>query len=465
MLYDAYNRKLAPAPYADRFARVLGSTLTLQQVTTVLGLADQGFMYAQADLLDECRERDGHLQCETQKREARVAGAPWELVPPPGSGARGAEIARACTEWLTNIEATGDLARSFSDMLGDLQGGVFHGRAGHEVVWGFDAGYLVPRELLWIHPRRFAYATDWRLHLWDSSGTSSSVEHPQNTKSPFGAYPGIPVDVFPPGKFIVHRPRVRGVYPTREGVGRVCVWWSTFKRFAVRDLMAYAEWAGRGFRFGKYATGKGPLGPAAASDEDKRILDQLLDTLSSSTWASLPDTTGIDIKSAPNDNDVHDRIVALCNGEISKAIVGGTLGSEPGSRGARSLGEVHERSELMLAQGDARAIASTLRPFLRAMVAMNYGEGAPVPSVMLHVDPAESLACIAERLERATNIGVKVGQRAARNMLNLEDPEEDDELLPMNPKLQPQGAEPPDQSKPRAPELELPTSDDADEAA
>ena len=127
MLYDAYNRKLAPAPYADRFARVLGSTLTLQQVTTVLGLADQGFMYAQADLLDECRERDGHLQCETQKREARVAGAPWELVPPPGSGKRGAEIARACTEWITRIEATSDLGRSFSDMLGDLQGGVYHG--------------------------------------------------------------------------------------------------------------------------------------------------------------------------------------------------------------------------------------------------------------------------------------------------------------------------------------------------
>ena len=62
-----------------------------------------------------------------------------------------------------------------------------------------------------------------------------------NTDSPFGIFPGLPLDRFPAGKFIVHRPRVRGVYPVKEGLGRLLVWWATFKRFAVRDFAAFAE--------------------------------------------------------------------------------------------------------------------------------------------------------------------------------------------------------------------------------
>ena len=105
---------LAPAPYNDRFARVFGSSLTPQQVTQVLDQSSIGYMWGQADLLDEMRERDGHLHAELQKRELRVAGAPWELTPPEGAGAMGVEIARWCTARLNDIEARGDLDRSWA---------------------------------------------------------------------------------------------------------------------------------------------------------------------------------------------------------------------------------------------------------------------------------------------------------------------------------------------------------------
>ena len=427
----ALVRRAAPAPYNDRFQFAWGSSLTPQAVSSVLQNADAGFLYLLADILDECRERDGHLHAELQKRELRVAGAEWEMMPPEGSGQRGETIAKWVTARLREIESRSDLGRSFSEAVADLQGAVYYGRVGLEATWEADAfGWQIPRALYFLHPRRFTYAVDWRLHLWDASGTAPGINRPVNTDDPFGIYPGLPLDAFPAGKFIVHRPRVRGVYPTREGLGRLLVWWSTFKRFAVRDFLAFAEWAGRGLRLGTFATGRGPLGEFKATDEDKDILEQVLNAMSSATPAVFADTTKPDVLPAPQNNDVHDRLIALCNAEISKATVGGTLGSEAGSRGARSLGEVHERNELMIARGDAAAINNTLvRDLIRPMVALNFGDDAPVPWIRFVVEPAEDTNALADRLEKAVRIGVKVGQRDARNMLGFPDPSADDEVI------------------------------------
>lgn len=209
---------VASAPFNDRFARVFGAALTPQQVTAVLSQAELGYMWQQADLLDEVRERDGHLHAELQKRELRVSGAAWELTPPEGSGDFGAEIARWCTARLNEIEAEGDLDRTFADAITDLMGAVYQGRAGFEVVWTQDGRWLYPSALSWIHPRRFAYTTDWRLHLWDASGTATTIDRPTDLNGPFGQYPGIALDRFPRGKFLIHRPRIRGVYPDRKSV-------------------------------------------------------------------------------------------------------------------------------------------------------------------------------------------------------------------------------------------------------
>jgi phage gp29-like protein len=418
------STRLAPAPYVDRFGRVYGSTLTPQVVTDVLQNADAGLMFSLADLCDEIRGRDGHLSAELQKRELRVAGAEWELVPPEGSGESGEMIAKWCSARLREIDSRGALSFAFGDAVASLQGAVFQGRAGLEVVWRAEDGWYVPEGLYFIHPRRFAFSTDFAIHLWDASGTAVNALQPMSVKdSPFGEYPGIALARFPRGKFIVHQPRVRGVYPTREGLGVLLVWWCTFKRFGVRDFLAFAEWAGRGLRVGYFATGRGPLGEYQATPEDQQVLQQVLDAMSSSNSAVFADTTKPEIINSPTNNDVHSNLIALCNSEISKAVVGGTLGSEPGARGARSLGEVHERNELMIARADAAAVGSTLvRDLVAPMVALNFGRNAPVPRFRFAVDPAQDLDKMSERIERFVNNGGEIAQADARNLLNLPDP-------------------------------------------
>ena len=420
----ALTNRLAPAPFNDRYQYAYGSSLTPQRVTGVLANADSGYLWMLADMLDEARERDGHLHAELQKRELRVAGAEWELVPPEGSGAAGETIAKWCGQRLREIESQGSLSRDFGGAIADLQGAVYQGRVGLEAVWRDDNGWYVPHGLYFLHPRRFTYATDWRLHLWDASGTATDSYQPIDTASPFGNFPGLPLDRFPPGKFIAHHPRIRGVMPTREGLGRLLVWWATFKRFAVRDFAAFAEWAGRGLRVGYFATGRGPMGEFQATDEDRAVLQQVLDAMSSSNSATFADTTKVDIQNAPSNNDVHSELIALCNAEQSKAIVGGTLGSESSrSGGTRALGEVHERNELMIARYDANAVGATfIRDLVRPMVAMNFGKFAPVPQFRFAVDPAQDLDAVAKRIQMFVGLSGEIAQADARNLLNLPDP-------------------------------------------
>ena len=98
--------------------------------------------------------------------------------------------------------------------------------------------------------------------------------------------------------------------------------------------------------------------------------------------------------------------------------------------GNRALGEVHERVTLMIARGDAEAVAGTLRrDLLRPMVERMFGRGTPVPKIVFSTDPAQDLTELAKRLDLAARAGIGISQTDARKMLQLPDPLEGDALL------------------------------------
>ena len=378
---------LARAPYNDRFQYRLGSALTPQALTAIQRQADIGYLYQWVDALDELREADPHLHAELFRREAMVAGAAWDLEAPEDSGEAGARVADYVKRVLCELDGRGDMALSFPDLLHHLQQGVYYGRSVAEVIWSQDGRRPVAVEF--VHPRRLAYATDWRIHLWDATGSGAGVGVAQtDAERAFAMFPGVPLDAFPAGKFIVHRPRVRGGYPTREGLGRTVCWYSLFKRFSMRDFLALAEWAGRGLRVGQYNSGTGPDAPTRAAPEDVAALQEALEAMSSTVSVVIPDTTKLEVMDAPSVNAVHERLVAICNGEMSKAIVGSTLASDVGTTGGnRALGEVHERVTLMIARRDAEVLAATLkRDLIAPMVRRQFGASAPVPTITFATD-------------------------------------------------------------------------------
>jgi len=435
----------APAPYYDRFSRVLGSNLGPDYVTQVLGLADQGYLWTLADLLEECRGRDPHLHGDLQRREMRVSGASWEMRPPEGSGAIGKEIAAWCADRLAEIVPESDNGRSFAGVIADLMGAIYHGRAGHELVWRVeprDGGgeWWSPRAAEWIHPRRFAYATNWSLHIWDASGTGEDAISPVNVDSPFGAFPGVNVRAINrlvPGKFLVHTPRVMGTYPTREGVGRTCAWYTTFKRLGVREYVAFIAWAARGIRLGKFKRGEHGQSDGATTN-DELMLREVLANMSAQNAGAYPDTCDVDIKTVPGEGRAQADFIGMCNAELSKAVHGSTLGTEVGSGGGnRALGEVHERNEESNAKNDAMQLADTVRlGLLGPMVARSWGPKAPVPKMFFDVVGGEDLDKLARRMKAWSEMGGPIGEKSGANALSIPNLEPGEPLL-KNDKLAP----------------------------
>lgn len=420
----------AKPPYNDRFQYRLGSALTPQALTAIQRQADIGYLYQWIDALDELREADPHLHAELFRREAMVAGAAWDVEAPEDSGEVGARIADYVKRTLCDLDGRGDMALSFPDLLHHLQQGIYYGRSVAEVIWSQDGRRPVAVEF--VHPRRLAYATDWRIHLWDATGSGAGIGVAQTeAERAFASFPGVPLDLFPEGKFIVHRPRVRGGYPTREGIGRTTCWYSLFKRFSMRDFLAFAEWAGRGLRVGSYNSGTGPDAPVRAAPEDVSALQEALEAMSSTVSVVIPDTTKLQVMDAPNVNAIHEHLVAVCNAEMSKAIVGSTLASDVGTTGGnRALGEVHERVTLMIARRDAEVMAATLkRDLIAPMVRRAFGPTAPVPSINFATDPGQDLDAMAKRIDTAVRAGVHIAQADARQMLQIPDPAEGAPLL------------------------------------
>jgi len=406
----ARQSRLATDPINDRYQRRVGSSLSPASVSSVLRMADLGELQLQADLLDEVREKDGHLQSVLSKRESAVAGAPWELRPSQkGPRKRAETIARFCTEALQNLDC-------FPMVLADLMSAMYHGRAIGEVIWVRDGRSWLPKTVEPVHARRCRYSQrDWQLRICDQEPGPFSGE-------------GIPVaqiNALIPGKLIVHTPRIRGGYPTREGLGRTTVWYAgAFKGLGIRDLLAYAEQYGRPIRMGVYGTGKDPKLPMASAEDVDEMLDAL-ENLSSKLVAAFPDTCRPELYKPPSEgNSVHAVLLSICDEEVSKAVLGNTLTTQVGSTGGnRALGEVHADAETKIAKLDALQLAATLRrDLLIPLVELNGWSASEAPAIMFTVEESESLDALASRFKTLGEAGVAIEEAHIRDRMAIPEP-------------------------------------------
>ncbi len=411
---------LAAPPNVDKYQPRLGSALTPQTITPILRLADLGHMQAYADLLDEVRAADAHLHAVLAKRELEVAGAPWEVRPARVGGRRAERVADFVDGVLRSLP-------SFSALVAHLQSAIYHGRAAAELVWSQRATpqglRFVPVQAVLIHPRRLSYAaTDWRLRLWDASGNDL-------TPALAGAH-GRALDEFAPGKFVVHTPRVLGGYPTREGLGRPLVWLAAFKRFVIRDSLAHAELSGRMARVGKWNTGSD--GKKTASPQHVAELTRALEDWSAGAALVIPDTTDVTFEKPASGESVHRPLIELFDAQMSKAALGGTLTTDAGTKGARSLGDTQRDEQLMIARADAISIVETLtRGLIEPLVLLNFGERARalIPELAFVVDPPESLDAAADRIVKLVGAGLDIEQDDVRDLFGYRTPREGAKLM------------------------------------
>ena len=374
-------RELAAARVTDRYSEYPSDGLTPVRLAEIFREADAGDVLWQMELFEEMEEKDPHLFSQLQTRKNAVTGLDFEIIP-FGDEPRDRETADFVREQISSIEG-------FEDVETDLLDAIGKGFAVSEIMWDYDDGHVVVREIRNRHQKRF---------FWDGTDDSFRV---RTEEAPEGT-------LLPQNKFIVHRYRARSGHAARAGILRVVAWMYLFKNYDLKDWISFAEVYGLPLRLGRYQPG--------ASAEEKAALMQALVQIGADAAGIIPDGTSIDFITTEKSSsaDLYERLARYCDEQVSKAILGQTLTSDSGG-GSYAQSRTHNEVRHDLTVADCKALASTLRrDLLRPLCIFNFGEDRRIPYIRFDCGESQDLTQTAEIL--GTLIG-KTGLRVPASFI------------------------------------------------
>lgn len=125
-----------------------------------------------------------------------------------------------------------------------------------------------------------------------------------------------------------------------------------YKRGGFGDYAQWIELFGMPQRIGKYST---------YDPEGRKLLESAFEKAGSAPWLVIPKESEVETReSASGSGTSYDEFRKACNEEILITILGQTLTTIQGEKGARSLGEVHMEVEASKHAGDIRFVERVL---------------------------------------------------------------------------------------------------------
>jgi phage gp29-like protein len=387
--------------------------LTPAKLGYYLRAADQGDTRAIYEIF-AATEEDPHVYSVLSKRRRRVLSRALEIYPFNDS-----DQAHRAADLVSECIFGGDRAdgiRNLSDGLWDLSDAIGRGFALSQIVWAYTDGLWRPTELKrW--PQKECIIGDRRSRF--DATDPDEVRILTDEAPTYG-------EALAPGQWILHIQKARSDALHKAALLRVVVFWQLSKRFTARDWLIFSERYGHPLRLGKYAPG--------SDTTERNAIRKAVSELGKSAWAIIPEGNSIEfveLKGTGTGSLPYPELVKICNAEISKAILGGTLTTEAGDRGARSLGQVHEDSEVELATDDGRRLCDTLRRDLFSpIVRFNLGRNIPVPYCEFTQEDNQDLLALAQAHQIVIKgIGIEASEEQLREIYQLQPPKDDEDTI------------------------------------
>lgn len=395
-----------------QFSRI-GGNLTPAVVSDIIQQADGGNPSRLVDLTHEGRQRDGTMQTVLALRELAVSALEWTLELPDDAKRRDKKARDLLEEELRNCDTFPLL---LAHQVGESN---LFGYGFTEIIWKKSGGLLVPGEFVPINCRRFGYRNDDSALLFVPEGSSTED--------------GIDLlSQFPVGKFVASFPRINGDSRVREGYARLLVWLFMFRNWDLRDWLQFGEIAWKPWRLGYYQRGAGT--------EDINVLARAMKSLTTSGAAILPEVAKLMVEwpkgATAGIQSTHRELAEWLGQEMSRTVIHGTLTVDAGSRGARSLGDVHNDMRLSARQFDAvNAGGFGTRYICQPFIRFNFGPNTLVPRLSLRWQQGVDLEALAKAVALLAG-RVDIPQSWVRRQGGISDPKPGEQLaLPLTPNL------------------------------
>lgn len=301
------------------------------------------------DLYDRI-EADAHAYGEL--RAVRAGLLSYEVRVMEGDDSRAARrAAELCRELLARpLGGDGE----WGDLTWRMALAAYRGLAAHDVVWVRDGSRLVPAEILDIPARRVVFgARDRELRILTRA-------RPVEGEAP------------PPMQVLLTRHMPSWSNPYGVAGHSACLWPYLFKHAGVRYFVQFAERYGVPWPVGKYPAGSG-------SERAKELADDLAKMVRTGVLA-MPDDSSVEFPTASiRGQSPQERLVELCNREISKALTSQTLATEIQGQGSRAASETHLERERWVAQSDRMMVAASYDRLWRWVTEANFGADVAPP--------------------------------------------------------------------------------------
>ena len=213
-------------------------------------------------------------------------------------------------------------------------------------------------------------------------------------------------DKMPPRKFWVaaYQPEYGNPYGT--SLFQEVHWYAWFKRNGFKFWLVFLE------KFGM-PTVKGTIPAGFSDDAEIQRVREVLDSIQSRTSITIPAGFEIELLEASKTGAAgYETLIAVCNREISKAILGQTLTTQEGaSSGSYALGKVHNdvRGDILIADGAWFDAAFNFGP-AAWLIDYNFGQTARYPYLETQTQPEEDLNAAADRDCKLVAAGVRIPQ-------------------------------------------------------
>lgn len=293
--------------------------------------------------------QDAHVIGELRPLRANILTKNWRLLP-GGNKPQDRQAFELAQKLYSQPPAPGI---GWPDVFWTMQEAVLRGQRIHEVVWELVDGMQVPVRIIDRPNHRFVYGIANELRLLTRENR----------------FAGVPVD---PYKFLVSRHMPSFDNPYGVALLSSCFWPYTFKHNGFRYFTKFCEKYGIPWAVGKYPAGTAQAQIDALADSLARMVEDAI--------AAIPDAgtveliqTGTTASTLPQE-----RLIQVCNAEMSKCLNSQTLATEINGQGSRAAAETHRGREQENGAADQKLIESPLNQLLIWMTELNFA-GAAAP--------------------------------------------------------------------------------------
>lgn len=364
---DPINQEIASVasdPYIPHFQNIMQPTDEV--------LASRGGV-AGLKVYDEIR-KDPHAFAILQKRKLEVVSREWKVQPPDNPSRLEKKAAAEVEKQLKSLD--------FDKLTKGLLGAILKGFAVGEVMWDNVDGIWTVKLVRVKKQRRFRMTIDGTLRVLTRSNTID----------------GEPV---PERKFIVHRHSIDDDDddPYGVGIGSVLYWPAWFKRQVLAHWLRGVEKHAAPTVHASY--------PGGFDQARQEQLEAGLRRMANDTGIVTPENVKIALVEAQRGGGgaLQEELSRYLDELMSEAVLGETLSTNSGERGARSLGEIHNEVRIAIAKADSDLLSATIKnTIVRWIIELNY-PGARLPDVWRDFSEAEDLDKRVERDKKLHDMG------------------------------------------------------------